>query len=567
MSNSTSNLSNHNSKHSSHEKTTEDIIEHIMQNQISKDFKDLIEQYYNTKKDLLDKFQELKAIETSAKDYKKKYTNLLPKYEKVVSDLEKSDKKVKELHHEKHELKKELKKYKTKCTKLKHREQVLTSRIKKKIHDLHAEIDKRQAEIDNFNVYKEELAKYKKSYKLIYEKYEELREEFEKAISDKDYVFRDIGKKEEKISDIKSEVKSLKLKYAASKRKIDSLEKENKKLSKGTNKKELAKTAKIDELESELEFYKKEIERLEKEKNDLVNQITKKSEQDIYKSPEFVKLARSFDNEFELFSDSLPLGVVIVQGTDVKFSNKYFKKLVDSNKDNLFSMLDTSSSKVLKEQLKEQSKTSVELKIKRKKIFLEANIVETKYMGKEAKAILLRDVTYRKDPKKAKKDAQFLRKTIQDKEAEITHLEKKLHQTSKKLDSAVEEKSDLSKKLTKAVKLDAALLSTMIIITDRKGYVSSINNQITKHLGYRLNDFVDVEEDTEKGIDFIAADESEVNKIKSWIEEITKTRQPISGRLKVKSSEGDTFEYVTRMELILDVDSEPIGIVTILSKV
>lgn len=535
--------------------------------QLPKDFKEIMEKYSAMKKDLLIKKQKLNSIGVSSNEYKKKYAILIPKYKQVVLKLENANNNIKQLIETKENLQKELSEYTEKYKNLRNKEKTLFKRIKKKIYELRNEIDQKQSEINNFNTYKQDLAKYKKAYNLLYDEHEELKKEFEKAIDQKEYIFKDIGQKEEKISDMTSEVRSLRLKYSAANRKIEKLEEENKNLLSHEDKKDLLKTAKLTELNNELKFYKEEISRLENERKELFNQINNTSRPNVSNTPEFLEITNQFNKNLESVFNEIPIGVVVVQNYDTKFVNNYLNKMLGSDTQDIFSVIDNKSASSLRKQLNEELNKSIELKIKQKNIFLSANIIELPYLDNQSKAILLRDITYLKDPKKAKKDVASLRNTIDNKELEITRLEKQLENISKKMKEVSKEREQFSKKLTKAIDLDSSLVNSIIILSDEKGYVSSVNDQTTNKLGYTLRDFINIEEDTEVNLDFIGANEKEVKKIKNWIESVNKNKQPVSGRVKVKTKKEEVSEFILLMELILDIDSEPIGIVTLLSQI
>ncbi|UCD03988.1 MAG: PAS domain-containing protein [Candidatus Woesearchaeota archaeon] len=293
----------------------------------------------------------------------------------------------------------------------------------------------------------------------------------------------------------------------------------------------------------------------------------------------------------------------------------------------VYKVLIKTSQKLLKKQLSsEEERSDFELEARtknRKKLYLEVRMTKVLYNKKPSLILILRDISHRKDLSESEETIEDLRYSLKDKVYEIESLKKLVAEKSKAIDEfkkqtervtkekvseieglkkehekATKEKSkeieelkkqhkeepkgvpkeepeELPKEVPKElpeikeekpvikeapVELNA---NALVILTDEEGNISSLNNQVTSELGYKLADFFNEEENAPKGIEELMADEKERENLKKWIKETALSRTPLVKKVVLKDKQGRSKKFTLVMELIRDIDAEPVGIISI----
>lgn len=287
----------------------------------------------------------------------------------------------------------------------------------------------------------------------------------------------------------------------------------------------------------------------------------------------------AFNKKYQLLAQSIPLGILIIQSKKVQFANDYFYKMFGYSKgeiNNIYSILSKSSKEKLKRQLDNNQQISdFELEAKSKnnhKLFLYSRLFRIQYSGKTAFILILKDVSHKKNIYSFKSNIEDLKYYLKEKDEEIENLKKKLNEKLKEFELIKKKKTAYTiieepPKFTEEKKvyrkpIEKTPLNSLIILTDKEGNISSINSQVTLKLGYKLEDFFDEEGVRSINMEDILAEDKTT--FKKWIEEVNLTRKPILKEVTVRDKQKRKKKFSIMMELITDIDSEPIGIINII---
>lgn len=344
----------------------------------------------------------------------------------------------------------------------------------------------------------------------------------------------------------------------------------------------------VSRLKEELEKYehkynnvKDQIKDLDEENEELEEELEEKREklsalrEELEKLKEKSKaLASNFKKKYKLLAKTLPIGMVILKSHTPLFVNNRFKEITGYEEEQDFLDLFTKESrKKLKKHFKsDKRKAEIELEAKTEQdssISLEGNIIKAKYGGEPVNILLLKDLSWKTELAERECKVANLNEEVREEKSRIDELESELSQKQNTIEKLKERGSRVKEKLTntksKLKSKDKKEENPLLILTDDKGVISSINKRTTHILGFKLKDLVGKEGGKNTNIIDLISGEKEKKRMKKRIHQMFLDRNPIIEKTEMTNKQGESQRFFLRIELILDVDSEPIGLVNILT--